>query len=196
MDLYISECLFDAEAVWAQLFSAVAKFPGYAAAVSGVYLLIVGAVKKRNGGFKTAVYLLSGVCLTVILTLILKEVTGRTRFADLNSAEEFYPGAAFGSGGDSFPSGHTAMAACGFLFSPLIRRRGARRAFNAAVSVWVALTAAARVVTGAHYFTDTVAAAALAVLIKAVSGYLILDDGYLKLINALKSKFASKRRSV
>lgn len=194
MDLYISEFLFDSGATWARIVSAFAKFPGYAAIAVGIGLLIYGFIKKRDGDVVNGAYLISGVCLTALIVLILKESTDRMRFADLPSPEAYYRNMAFGMGGDSFPSGHTAMAACGFLFAPLLSAGKKRASLNAALCVWVAATALARITLGAHYFTDTAAAIIIALLIKLILGYFILNKGYLKSVEKCKSIFKKKRR--
>lgn len=86
------------------------------------------------------------------------------------------------------------LAACGFLFAPLLSAGKKRATLNAVLCVWVTATALARITLGAHYFTDTAAAIIIALLIKLILGYFILNKGYLKSVEKCKSFFIKKRR--
>ncbi len=88
-----------------------------------------------------------------------KNFWGRVRFRDLqpdyaNFTPWYLPGA---GGGESFPSGHTALA---WMLLPLIllaAQYGKKTKTTVAILVfcWGILMAAARVVIGAHYASDT-----------------------------------------
>ncbi len=107
--------------------------------------------------------------MNLALVNLLKWVWNRTRFDDMLAAGDFSAFTSwlepFGSGGSSFPSGHTA-AACGVFVLVLLcdiwpawHRR--RTVIWAACWAYVAGMAVSRLVMGRHFLSDTVAAAAL-----------------------------------
>lgn len=114
--------------------------------------------------------------LTIQLALInvvlfvqgLKSFWGRVRFRDLqpdysNFTPWYLPGA---GGGESFPSGHTALA---WMLLPLILLavpygKKATTVVTVMVFGWGFLVAAGRVTIGAHYASDTLFATGVALL--------------------------------
>lgn len=194
MDLYLSQLLFEHEAAWAEIVSAVAKFPGYAALATGVVMLTLSIKRRDDDGTGKAVYLISGVALTVIVVFVLKELTARRRFIELGSPEAYYENFGFGMGGDSFPSGHVAMAASGIFLVPAIKEKY-RKLFLAALIIWTLSAALARITLGAHYFTDTLVSCIIAFAISEILGYFILKKGYLNIINRFKQAKALRTKS-
>ena len=181
MDLYLSQLLFEHEAAWAEIVSAVAKFPGYAALATGVVMLTLSIKRRDDDGTGKAVYLISGVALTVIVVFVLKELTARRRFIELGSPEAYYENFGFGMGGDSFPSGHAAMASLALLGYDFLKYFGLRGRAAALIlgSAFVAAVSVSRVILGAHYISDVLAGIAITLIIKQISGYFILKKGSL-----------------
>jgi membrane-associated phospholipid phosphatase len=114
--------------------------------------------------------ILMGLVQALALTHLIKHVWGRVRYVDLLSAADytpFYEPAGVGVGA-SFPSGHTATA---FALLPLplaLWRAGRRRAAlvaGALALAWGAAVGWGRVAYGAHYLTDTLFSAGLALLL-------------------------------
>lgn len=100
-----------------------------------------------------------------VITYVLKLVWGRMRFDDmiLSGKEElftpwFQP---FGPGGSSFPSGHTANAACilVLLFLCDLFPQWARHKKLILIICWsyIAIMAYSRILIGRHFLTDTLA---------------------------------------
>ena len=108
-----------------------------------------------------------------VATYLLKFIWSRPRFDDMLAEGTqhlfrhwFMP---FGSGGSSFPSGHTANAAGIFallflcdVFPALGRHR---RLVTAGCWLYVALMAFSRILIGRHFLSDTLAASALMALL-------------------------------
>ncbi|MGD9559840.1 MAG: phosphatase PAP2 family protein [Oscillospiraceae bacterium] len=129
-----------------------------------------------NAAIKLAFLALWGTVLTVANQAVvypLKTLWQRTRFDDMLAAgsfEAFTPWyRPLGAGGSSFPSGHTANAAVIFCLlvlcdiSPALHRR--RRWVLAACWAYVAAMAAARILIGRHFLSDTLAAAGIMALL-------------------------------
>lgn len=105
------------------------------------------------------------------LTHLVKYAWGRLRFvqlaADFSDYTPFYVPAGVGRG-VSFPSGHTATA---FALLPIpialwrARRRGGAAIVGLLVLAWGVVVAAGRIRAGAHFATDTVFSAGVALLL-------------------------------
>lgn len=103
------------------------------------------------------------VCVgaVVAITLIIKFVWGRTRYADIINNNGTYTSwyqPQGRTGNTSFPSGHTALAACGFLSVPLFRclphlKKYTACAFAGAFA-YTAVIAVLRIVGGFHFLSD------------------------------------------
>lgn len=120
-------------------------------------------------GAASAVY----TAVSVIVVNGVKIVWARTRFDDMmqvGSFDTFTPWyLPFGNGGSSFPSGHVANAAGIFvllilcdLFPGWAKRR---KLVTAACWVWIVGMAAARIVIGRHFLSDTLAASGIMALL-------------------------------
>ncbi|MDL2293118.1 phosphatase PAP2 family protein [Ruminococcaceae bacterium OttesenSCG-928-D13] len=104
-----------------------------------------------------------------VVTYPIKVAWARSRFDDMaaiGSFEAFTPWyQPFGNGGSSFPSGHTANAAGIFMLLVLCDLFPAwhRRSKTVYVVCWgyIAVMAAARIIIGRHYLSDTLAASAI-----------------------------------
>jgi membrane-associated phospholipid phosphatase len=116
-----------------------------------------------------------GVCGSVLcaanqaVVYPIKTLWARTRFDDMLAAgsfEAFTPWfRPLGFGGSSFPSGHTANAACILallVLCDLFPGWGKRRRLVTALCwAFIALMATARIVIGRHFLSDTLAASAI-----------------------------------
>lgn len=139
--------------------------------------------KKANRYTRQRLSFVAGIgvllCLAEnIVIKVLKMIWQRTRFDDMvalgsfdNFSAWYAPG---GSGGSSFPSGHTASA-CGvliLLLLPFLFVRAKRHAGLITILCYgyVAISGYARMLIGRHYLSDTVAAT----LVVTALFYLIL----------------------
>ncbi len=81
----------------------------------------------------------------------------------------------------SFPSGHTACAACSMLLilQPTLgkRFRGKQNVCLICAAVWTLLVAVTRICMGAHFLTDVTMAATIAVVVGGIGIHLFYFDG-------------------
>ncbi|MEG1608352.1 MAG: phosphatase PAP2 family protein [Clostridia bacterium] len=144
-----------------KLFALVGAFVVGALAFGGLFLLSRKARMQEYDRYKKwAVYYLLTLVVIMLVTLLLKLIWGRARFLDVKN-----DGASFSDwyklvrvGGDSMPSGHTAMACCLFMLVPLtkINPKWGESAYW--IRLWsatfVGLTMLARLCGGYHYLSD------------------------------------------
>lgn len=118
---------------------------------------LAAAVLDDDDGRREAGSMLEAAAFSVVASAAIKEIADRDRpYATLDRG-------AFGESGDAFPSMHTAAAfSIGTVFaeSGSDRHRWLRRTLGYGIAAW---TAYARMEEGAHWFSDTVAGAAIGV---------------------------------
>lgn len=110
------------------------------------------------------------------LVYSLKTLWQRTRFDDMMAAgnlDLFTPWyRPLGNGGSSFPSGHTANAACIFVLificDAFAATKKQRIASYVASWAYIGFTAIERIIIGRHFLSDTLAAAGLMALVVLV----------------------------
>lgn len=183
-DLALSTAVVDAQSTFGRLVRLAGEWPGWLVVAASLLVLILG---RAPGGRLHAArplawpVILLALINPLLVTQLLKQLWGRVRFvqlaADLSDFTPFYlpsgPGA-----GESFPSGHVAMA---FVWAPIpffLQRRGHPVAAAVAWIVGLAYgsgVAWGRISLGAHYLTDGLFAAGVALLlapllVKWVSG--------------------------
>lgn len=139
--------------------------------------MLLAAARLKNGASQKMFFF--GICGAVMLVSteavirILKAIWNRTRFDDMmaiGSFDNFTPWyRPFGNGGTSFPSGHTANAACILLLlvlCDLFPKMGKHRKLITALCwVYIAAMGFSRVVIGRHYVSDTLAGSAIIALL-------------------------------
>lgn len=163
--------LHDHAASLQPLFHEIARFGlGYPYLILFAVLWLV--VRRRGGDTAVPVFLFAAVAAAGLATDILKVVFGRTRPKLLFLAGQ-YDFTWFGFRADlwSFPSGHATTAAA--LVAALWYL------WPRYLPIYLAgglLIAASRIVTGAHYLSDTIAAAALAAMVTRALAAAILHD--------------------
>lgn len=163
--------LHDHAASLQPLFHEIARFGlGYPYLILFAALWLV--VRRRGGDTAVPVFLFAAVAAAGLATDILKVVFGRTRPKLLFLAGQ-YDFTWFGFRADlwSFPSGHATTAAA--LVAALWYL------WPRYLPIYLAgglLIAASRIVTGAHYLSDTIAAAALAAVVTRALAAAILHD--------------------
>lgn len=143
------------------------------AIVFGAALLYT--IKGRKQEFsrykKWAVYYIITLAVIMIVVLILKLIWGRARYFDIAEGDAiFSPWYNLNRvGGDSMPSGHTAMACCSFMVLPLTKINPKLKDFGFCIRafsfLFVALTMIARISGGYHYLTDVTTSAIVAAII-------------------------------
>lgn len=176
-DLSLSVAVVDRSAAFGKLVALVGELPAWIILVLSVAVLLGGRKEdSRWCHLRSLAWgnLILAVINPLLVTQSLKFLWGRIRFVDLGSAlsgyTPFYWPAGPGSG-ESFPSGHTAMA---FILAPLpfflMRRcgRGAALAGLLVALLYGVPVAAGRVLAGAHFLTDCLFAAGVAFLTAAI----------------------------
>lgn len=144
-----------------KLFSLLTSFCFGALVFGGLLLLSIKMRKQEYDRYKKwAIFYLITIAVVMIVTIIMKVIWGRARFLDVANS-----GAIFTNwydivrvGGDSMPSGHTAMACCLFMAIPLakINPKWKDSAYwiRLCCGAFVAFTMIARVCGGYHYVSD------------------------------------------
>ncbi len=121
------------------------------------------------------------VAIIAILTILgqqlfvnlIKIIWGRPRMRDMvDPLQEFYPWYRpnFFSGGNSFPSGHSANAACIVIFTllPNVFSKNKKVGYIITTSIsylWLITVMVSRVVAGAHFASDVTTGAAISLTI-------------------------------
>ena len=100
----------------------------------------------------------------------------------------------------SFPSGHTACAACAMLaiLLPTVckRLRGKERLCLALGAVWTAVVALSRLIMGAHFLTDVTAATAITLGVGALGIWLCYFNGkFFRMVWGLVSEATSNNKN-
>jgi len=172
------------------------SIPVCAAAEVVSFLLIRTILKKSFGddcfSFErgTDFYVFRKKCeitaLNCVLTLLivsgLKVIWSRPRFRTLSSADEYFPfwmprGIApfleSGSSVASFPSGHTANAACLYCLSLFPKSKKNRQIAKIILIIWIGFMAACRVFAGAHYASDVLCGMTITLLLHLLSKKII-----------------------
>lgn len=179
-DLFISELVFAPGSGFGAFFTAVgecpALFPAFYALGAFVYLAASKKLKDKNArkkAFTFFLYAAATVVVTATVVIILKNLWGRARFTELGENHAgftpwYLPQGL--TGHDSFPSGHAAMSALVFLVSDGIEYfTGKRfRSVDLLCFAFMSAVCVARLLEGAHYFSDLAAGAALAAVFRAV----------------------------
>ncbi len=172
-DLDLSRGVADPRGIFGRLVGMAGEWPGWIVVLGALVALIAG---RRRGPSRSLRPLGWSVVLMALIhplavTQSLKLLWGRVRYlhlsSDLSDFTPFYLPAGPGAG-ESFPSGHVAMA---FVWAPLpffLWSRGRRGA--AALTALVGLTyglgvAWGRICAGKHYLTDVTFAGGLALLL-------------------------------
>lgn len=128
---------------------------------------------------KEMLVIVISVALIVVATAVIKEVIDRTRFNDILLQQgTFTPWYKRGTGGDSMPSGHTAMAVALFAVIPYLKKinlfKGKDYLYYPVIGVYSLLVALSRINMGMHFLSDTAVAMIVAFCIsKAVTWVLL-----------------------
>lgn len=102
--------------------------------------------------------------ITLFCAFFLKALWGRVRYRDVlagKGAFSFFALPQFFTGHFSFPSGHTANAACFMAVSYFVKDKTKKRVLQLLLTVWLVLVGLSRVRLGAHFLTDVIAGAAV-----------------------------------
>ncbi len=97
--------------------------------------------------------------IIVIVTFALKELIDRARFYEfLNRHGSFTPWYKKGTGGDSMPSGHVAIAAALFATIPFFKKmdlfKGKNYLYYPVIAIYALLVGLSRIAFGMHYMSD------------------------------------------
>lgn len=158
-DLALSGAVADPDLLLARVVRDYGETPAWVL-TAGALVFLVGCRCERRAHLvaPARATVLLALLHPLLLTQALKYLWGRVRPRDLASAAEFTswwwpagPGA-----GDSFPSGHVAMASVTLVLALWLARRR-RWALAAVPAAYVLLVAVGRVLAGAHYLTDVLA---------------------------------------
>jgi membrane-associated phospholipid phosphatase len=172
-DLPLSRAVSDPQGLFGAVVGHAGEWPGWGVVLAALMVLIAG--RRRGPGRSLRPLGWSVILIALInplaVTQTLKLLWGRVRFLhlspDLSNYTPFYLPAGPGAG-ESFPSGHVAMA---FVWAPIpffLWRCGQRGAavLTALLGLTYGLAVAwGRICAGKHYLTDVTFAGGLALLL-------------------------------
>ena len=182
-DLYISDLMYDPNSAVAEFFTFIGETPAIAAALFALLSPLVLLKRfripdtKRELILRFALQTALSLTLSVAAVYAIKHFWGRIRYTDLKSAADFTPWYSPGAAGtgDSFPSGHAAMAAFSFLPFVYLKYTGSRLRYLAfaLAAAFTAAVAFSRIVLGAHYLSDVTAGIAITAISLILSGVVV-----------------------
>jgi len=182
LDLPLSIAVFDRNAAWAGWIARYGTLPGTVVFIASIAFLLSSIPRRSPCRVLPSVQKMSialiimGLLHPLGITTVIKALVGRPRFVQLEGDYSlftpfFEPGSILQ--GVSFPSGHVATAAAFFPAAYVLFRSGHRRLAATVFGLtagWAVFTAAARIVAGAHYLTDTFFSLGLALLLSPLVG--------------------------
>ena len=133
-----------------------------------LYEWIIEGKKAYAFAILTAIVLTS--IFIFVFTYVLKMVFNRARYEDVvNGNAVFTAWYQKGVEGESFPSGHTSLAACLIVLVPLTnfvkKLNQNANLMNIGVFLYVVIIMLSRIVMGKHYLTDTAISALIAFMV-------------------------------
>ncbi len=167
LDLPLSTSVNDPHSPWANWIAGYGTLPSTILYIVAALLVAASAPRRsplRNApvvGQASITLLLAGLLQPFAITGVMKAAFGRPRFFQLEGRTELYSHFFQFNDvlqGSSFPSGHVATAVVGFPVAWVLWRLGHRKlsiAVAAVTATWGIITAAGRIVAGAHFLTDT-----------------------------------------
>lgn len=188
-EIEISKFFFKGENLFTLIFECIGEVPALIPFLYLILILVTCAFKRRlpKATLIFACYLLGVVIVSATVVATMKYLWGRVRFIDLNADYSNYtPFWLFGSGGNSFPSGHASMSATSILLVDINERH---KVFKSKVvplvfsSIFTILTAFSRLTAGAHFITDLV----FGILITLITRWILLKI-YLRYTLNIKDK--------
>ncbi len=181
-DLPLSIAVFNPDSRWARWIAGFGTLPTSVLYVAALVFMLAAVprgspFRKHPLTMKSATALLMmGILQPFAITAVMKALFGRPRFVQLQGHyalfTHFYQSSDLLQGA-SFPSGHVATATVMFPIAWVLWREGRRPAgatVFALTAAWGIITAAGRIVAGAHYLTDTVFSFGLAIVLSPLVG--------------------------
>jgi membrane-associated phospholipid phosphatase len=175
-DLPLSQAIADPAAPFAQAVSRYGELPAWLVVTIALGLWLRAQIRPGRAhplDVPARAIVAQALLHPLLITQLVKFFWGRLRFVELQGDfsryTPFYEPAGFGVG-QSFPSGHVAMAGVAFplVFFFARRRQWLAASLSGAIALaYVGGTAYGRILAGAHYLTDCWFSAGLALLIAA-----------------------------
>lgn len=159
--MYLAELLYNPDSLFAKIFTVIGEIPALFPIIFLAVLAVVLALKKqpftanKKVFLRYGVFALVAVALTAATVAVTKNFVGRERYYTSLGAN-YTPWYVIGNGGDSFPSGHASMSFFVFLIPDFIKRVLGKKCVTAYIvsAAFVVCVGLARMMEGAHYFSD------------------------------------------
>ena len=149
------------------------------ALIAYLYFVLKDQSEAQMANKKEYLVIIISVAIIVVLTFAIKSFMDRTRFVDiLQQKGEFTPWYKRGTGGDSMPSGHMAMATALFAAIPYFKKINLFKGFNylyyPVIFVYATLVGLSRISFGMHFMSDVAVAAILGFCVSKVVTWILL----------------------
>ena len=144
-----------------------------------LYFVLKDQTEAQMANKKEFLVIIISVAAIVVLTFAIKSFMDRTRFVDiLQRNGEFTPWYKKGTGGDSMPSGHMAMATALFAAIPYFKKinlfKGHNYLYYPVIFVYAVLVGLSRVSFGMHFVSDVAVAAIVGFCVSKVVTWVLL----------------------
>ena len=128
---------------------------------------------------KEYLVLIISIAIIVVLTFAIKEVMERARFIEVIQREgTMTPWYKRGTGGDSMPSGHTAIACALFAAIPFFKKidlfKGRNYLYYPVIGVFTLCVALSRISMGMHFMSDVAVAGIVAFCVSKAVTWILL----------------------
>lgn len=140
--------------------------------LTSIFIFVFSKSRIRDYEYlkKWAIYTVMTIAIVFVFTYVLKMVFNRARYEDVvNGNAVFTAWYQKGVEGESFPSGHTSLAACLIVLVPLTnfvkKLNQNANLMNIGVFLYVVIIMLSRIVMGKHYLTDTAISALIAFIV-------------------------------
>ena len=147
--------------------------------IAYLWYVLKDQTEKQIENKKEFLVLIISVAIIVVLTFAIKSIIDRTRFIDiLQRKGTFTQWYQIGTGGDSMPSGHTAMAVALFAAIPYFKKinlfRGKDFLYYPVIGIYTLLIGFSRISFGMHFLSDVAVAAIVGYCVSKVVTWIML----------------------
>ena len=147
--------------------------------IAYLYYVLKDQTEKQLENKKEFLVIVIALAIIVVLTFAIKSVMDRTRFIDVLARKgSFTKWYEIGTGGDSMPSGHTAMAVALIAAIPYFKKvdafKGKNFLYYPVIGVYALLVGLSRISFGRHFLSDVAVAGLVAFCVSKAVTWIML----------------------